>query len=76
VKPRIAIAGFQHETNTFAPLKTEYGDFERGGAWPALTRGDAIFETFNGPRIPIAGFISAADKFDLLIGLQGRFANG
>ena len=35
---RIAIAGFQHETNTFAPSKATYADFERGGGWPALQR--------------------------------------
>lgn len=66
MKPRIAIAGFQHETNTFAPLKTEYADFERGGAWPGITRGAAIFDVFDEPRIPITGFIGAAQEFDLV----------
>ncbi len=65
-KPRIAIAGFQHETNTFAPIPTRYSDFERGGAWPGITRGDAVPETFSGLNIPIGGFISAADDFDLV----------
>ena len=35
----IAVAGFHHETNTFAPSKATYEDFERGGGWPPLTRG-------------------------------------
>src|SRR5260221_9228798 len=57
---RIAIGGFQHETNTFAPSKATYDDFARGGGWPALTRGPALFETVHGYNLPIAGFIEAA----------------
>ena len=29
---RIAVGGFQHETNTFAPSKASFEDFERRGA--------------------------------------------
>ena len=54
---RIAIAGFQHETNTFAPSKAAYADFERGGGWPPLQRGAEMFETMVGRNLPIAGFI-------------------
>ena len=57
---RIAIGGFQHETNTFAPSKATYEDFARGGAWPGLTRGPAIFEAVAGINLPIAGFIARA----------------
>ncbi|MDX1576152.1 MAG: M81 family metallopeptidase, partial [Kiloniellales bacterium] len=57
---RIAIGGFQHETNTFAPSKATYEDFARGGAWPGLTRGPAIFEAVAGINLPIAGFIERA----------------
>ena len=31
---RIAVGGFQHETNTFAPLRATWADFERADAWP------------------------------------------
>ncbi|MCX7159478.1 MAG: M81 family metallopeptidase, partial [Proteobacteria bacterium] len=31
---RIAIGGFQHETNTFAPSKATYLNFERAKGWP------------------------------------------
>ena len=55
---RIAIAGFQHETNTFAPGETTLSHFVRQGAWPALTRGNEIFETFRNLNIPISGFIN------------------
>ena len=30
---RIAIGGFQHETNTFAPSKATYENFVRDGGW-------------------------------------------
>ena len=55
---RIAIGGFQHETNTFAPSKAGFDDFLRGGGWPGLLRGGAILETMVTRNIPIAGFIA------------------
>ncbi|MBX2825254.1 MAG: M81 family metallopeptidase [Gammaproteobacteria bacterium] len=65
-KPRIAIAGMQHETNTFAPLLTTYQDFTIPGAWPGLTEGDALFAACAGINIPIAGFIEAATDWELV----------
>lgn len=56
---RVAIAGFQHETNTFAPFPTTLDMFERRGAWPELTRGDALIPRFTGLNIPLSGFIDA-----------------
>jgi len=57
---RIAIGGFQHETNTFAPLKATYRDFEMADGWPGLTEGEAILNTFDGINLPIAGFLESA----------------
>lgn len=57
---RIAIGGFQHETNTFAPVRASYQDFEQADGWPGLTRGDAMFETFRGINLPLPGFIDQA----------------
>ena len=54
---RIAIGGFQHETNTFAPAKATYAHFERDGGWPGLRRGGAIMDTMVACNLPIAGFI-------------------
>jgi microcystin degradation protein MlrC len=65
-QPRIAIAGFQHETNTFAPLPTLFEDFARGGAWPKLTTGPEVIEVFTGLNIPLGGFIGAAEGFELV----------
>ncbi|HVI88644.1 MAG TPA: M81 family metallopeptidase [Dongiaceae bacterium] len=65
---RIVIGGFQHETNTFAPVKASFRDFEMADGWPGLTRGADIMTTFTGINLPIAGFIAAAkgQGFDLL----------
>lgn len=58
---RIAIGGFQHETNTFAPSKAGWDDFVLGGGWPSLVSGDGIFAAVADTNIPIAGFIAAAE---------------
>lgn len=57
---RIAIGGFHHETNTFAPVKATFDDFERADGWPGLSRGDALFDAVEGVNLPVAGFIDAA----------------
>jgi microcystin degradation protein MlrC len=53
---RIAIGGFQHETNTFAPSQATFDDFLRGRGWPPLARGGEIFDASAGLNVPIAGF--------------------
>ncbi len=58
---KIAVAGFQHETNTFAPLPTTFEIFEERGAWPELTRGESLIKRFLGLNLPISGFISACN---------------
>jgi microcystin degradation protein MlrC len=57
---RIAVGGFQHETNTFSPIKASFADFEAADAWPGLTVGDAIFEAVAGINLPVAGFVQEA----------------
>ena len=57
---RIAVGGFQHETNTFAPSKAELKDFTIGGGWPPLSRGGAMFGSIAGVNLPAAGFVEAA----------------
>jgi microcystin degradation protein MlrC len=56
---RIAIGGFQHETNTFAPCKATFDDFARGGAWPPLLKGGDVLDGTRGVNLPVAGFIDA-----------------
>jgi len=59
---RIAIGGFQHETNTFAPSKATYDEFARGGAWPPLLKGGDILDGTQGINLPVAGFVDAMRK--------------
>jgi microcystin degradation protein MlrC len=54
---RIAVATFQHETNTFAPSPATMADFLAGGGWPGYCTGEAVFERVAGTNIPIAGFV-------------------
>ena len=58
--PRVLIAGYQHETNTFAPSLADWAAFTRGDSFPAFVRGPAMVETLAGVNIPVAGFIDAA----------------
>jgi microcystin degradation protein MlrC len=57
---RIAIGGWQHETNTFAPFVTDYAAFEMADGWPALVEGPPMLEAVAGINMPIEGFIQAA----------------
>ncbi len=57
---KFAIAGFHHETNTFASEKAGYQDFFEADGWPALTEGNNLFDAVEGINIPISGFIDAS----------------
>jgi len=57
---RILIAGFQHETNTFAPSLADWPAFTRGDSFPAFVRGAAMQAQMTGINIPVGGFIDAA----------------
>ena len=59
---RIAIGGFQHETNTFAPSLATLADFETRDEWPELTTGPGLPERVRGMNLPIAGFIDEAER--------------
>ncbi|NUU02384.1 M81 family metallopeptidase [Herbaspirillum robiniae] len=65
---RIAIGGFQHETNTFSQVPTRWEHLVAADTWPGLLQGPALLQTMSPaagkpPRnIPIAGFIDAANR--------------
>ena len=61
-KARIAIAGFQHESNSFAPFGANYEDFVKPDGWPAMAEGEEIFHVFGNLNIPIGGFIQHAPE--------------
>jgi microcystin degradation protein MlrC len=58
---RIAVGGFLHETNTFAPTKATYDDFVHGGGWPSMTTGNDLLKVMRGVNIALAGFVDAAE---------------
>ncbi len=54
---RIAIAGFAHESNTFAAKPTDLKDF-------SIWRGQAMIDHYAPTFHEIAGFIAGADEYD------------
>ena len=59
-RPLIAIAGFQHETNTFSNVPAGMAEFEMADSWPGLLRGQEVLTGTDGLNLPISGFASAA----------------
>jgi len=60
---RIAVGGFLHETNTFAPTKATYDDFVHGGGWPSMTMGADVLKVMRGINVGLAGFAAAAEAY-------------
>jgi microcystin degradation protein MlrC len=58
---RIAVGGFLHETNTFAPTKATYAAFEHGGGWPAMAQGADVLKVMRRINVGLAGFVEAAE---------------
>jgi microcystin degradation protein MlrC len=58
---RIAVGGFLHETNTFAPTKATHADFVHGGGWPAMTQGADVLKTMRNINVGLAGFVEQAE---------------
>ena len=55
---RIAVAGFQHETNTFVDRPTTLDKFLISDSWPQLLRGAEVLTETSGMNLPVAGFIN------------------
>jgi microcystin degradation protein MlrC len=55
---RIAVAGFSHETNTFAPVKADYEAFRIAKSFPPLVRGPEMLAHIEGKKLPAAGAIA------------------
>src|ERR1700749_3010240 len=58
---RIAVGGFLHETNTFAPTKATFADFQHGGGWPAMTEGADVLKVMRHINVGLAGFVDVAE---------------
>ena len=57
---KILIAGFQHETNTFAPSEADWDSFVEGGGMPGMVEGEALLD-FKGINLPLGGFLDDLD---------------
>jgi microcystin degradation protein MlrC len=58
---RIAVAGFQHETNTFAPVKADYEAFAVAKSFPPLCRGADMDARIRGKKLSAAGAIATLE---------------
>ncbi len=59
---RIFVAGFHHETNTFAPSVADWAAFETGSGYPPFLRGAAMLEAHRAGPLALAGFAAEADR--------------
>ena len=60
MKPKVLIAGFKHETNTFSSLPTSLDSYQARG----LYRGEEMRAALAGTNTEIAGFIDACERYD------------
>jgi microcystin degradation protein MlrC len=58
---RVAIGGFLHETNTFAPTKADYDDFMHGGGRASIADARSVMTTMRGINAGQSGFIAVAE---------------
>jgi len=54
---RIAVGGFQHETNCFVEPYTDFAGFESIGDRPPLARGEEVLRNLPGRAFGMSGFI-------------------
>ena len=59
----IFVAGFHHETNTFAPSPADWAAFTCGAGYPAYSRGDAMLAQMAPTQSALGGFAQAAAGF-------------
>ena len=59
---RIAIGGWQHETNTFGTYQANLHAFEQADEWPPLCAGQEMIELTSPVHLPIAGAIQVLEK--------------
>ena len=59
---RVLVAGFKHETNTFASNRADWAAFERGESFPKPTHGDTMLEMISKVDVSASGFASVAKR--------------
>lgn len=55
---RVAVGGFQHETNVFAPHKADYAAFELRDEWPPLGIGERMLDNVLDVHLPVSGAVT------------------
>ena len=73
---RVALAGFLHETNTFAPTKALMADFVQGGGYMPLARGQALVDQSKGINLGIGGDARNNIACDAFVGIPGNMRRG
>lgn len=63
---RIAVGGFQHETNTFAPIKADWSCFLRTDSFPSFAEGPALLDEGCDYPWPFRGALQVLDGHDLV----------
>jgi microcystin degradation protein MlrC len=56
---RIAIGGFQHETNSFTPHRADFQHFAQHRDRPPLVKGEALLQALRGNTFATSGFLAA-----------------
>ncbi len=59
---RVAIGGFLHETNTFAPTKADYDAFMHGSGRASIADATSVLTTMRGINAGQAGFLAIAES--------------
>jgi microcystin degradation protein MlrC len=59
----VFVAGFHHETNTFAPSPADWDAFTCGAGYPAYSRGASMLALMAPTRTALGGFAQAAANF-------------
>ncbi|WP_198374220.1 M81 family metallopeptidase [Neoroseomonas rubea] len=73
---RIAIGGFLHESHSFAPLPTGWGEFVKPGGFPPLQKSATLLGVLRPTSCPAAGAIMVAEQEGIAIApLAWGFAN-
>ena len=61
----MALAGFLHETNTFAPSLADMSSFVQGGGYMPMARGAALMEAGRGINLGIGGAVEHGEAAGL-----------
>jgi microcystin degradation protein MlrC len=59
---RVALAGFLHETNTFAPTKAQMSDFVQGGGYMPFARGADLLQLSRDINLGIGGAVEQGES--------------